>query len=311
MNFELSYINERARGDAFGFAEECEAVFETKTAEAAAQIAQHLRVSPVVLLAGPSGSGKTTTAKKLSDKLELLGVRAHTVSLDNYFLTVQPETAPRTPEGEIDYESPAGMDMELLDAHFTRLGRGQGIQVPHFSFSQQSRVENETEPLTLGKNEVAIFEGIHALSDRLAGRHPEAFGLYISARSDVSDRGVPVYRGTWTRLTRRIIRDSLFRGTGADSTLAMWANIRRGEKMYISPYKHRAHLLLDSAMPYELAVLKRFAEPLLRSIPLGIARHAELSAFAPSLSRFADIDAAVVPAFSILREFIGGSGFKY
>ena len=145
--------------------------------------------SPIVLLSGPSGSGKTTTAMKIAEELQRRGVNSRAVAMDNYFKTLNPKTAPRTPEGDIDYESPLCMDMELLDAHFTALSRGEEIVVPKFEFARQMRNDARGTPLKLGKNEIAIFEGIHALNDDIAGPHPEAAKLYISARSNVNEIG--------------------------------------------------------------------------------------------------------------------------
>ncbi|MBO5079165.1 MAG: ATP-binding cassette domain-containing protein, partial [Oscillospiraceae bacterium] len=164
--------------------------------------------------------------KGTPEELEKRGIETHTVSMDNYFRTLNRKTAPRTPEGDIDFESPLCMDMELLDDHFTRLTAGEEVLVPHFEFARQMR-GHRTTPLQLGKNEVAIFEGIHALNDDIAGRHPEATKLYISARSDILEGDALRFKGTWMRLTRRAVRDHNFRGTGVAETLDMWANVRR------------------------------------------------------------------------------------
>ena len=240
MAYQLQEINQRIREDVKGFLEECDGEYGLKVARAADRIIQNLDKSPVVLLSGPSGSGKTTTAQKVAEELKRRGVHSHTVSMDDYFKTMDHRTAPRNEKGEIDLESPKLLDMDLLDAHFTALAKGEEILIPKFAFARQMR-DSAVTPLRLGKDEVAIFEGIHALNDDIAGRHPEATCMYISARSNVCDGDVLRFKGTWMRLTRRAVRDYNFRGTDVQGTLDMWANVRRGEKLYISPYKESAH----------------------------------------------------------------------
>ena len=181
MPYQLSEINEKIRRDPAAFLAECDAHYQERIHAAVDKILARMKESPIVLLSGPSGSGKTTTAMKVERELERRGVNAHTVSMDNYFKTLNRRTAPRTPEGDIDYESPKLLDMELLDETFDRLSRGEEVIVPHFEFARQMRNDSRGTPLRLGKDEIAIFEGIHALNDDIAGRHPEATGMYISA----------------------------------------------------------------------------------------------------------------------------------
>ena len=168
------------------------------------------------------------------------------------------------------------MDMDLLNDHFAKLSRGETIIVPRFEFARQMRNDRLGEPLRLKKNEVAIFEGSHALNDECAGRNPDATCLYISARSNVLEGEDLRFKGTWMRLTRRAVRDYNFRGTGVAETLDMWANVRRGEKLYISPFKHRANYIFDSSLPYEVSVMKNFALPLLQAVPEENTRRGEL-----------------------------------
>jgi uridine kinase len=309
--YKLETINERAAREPGFFARECEAIFNRKVAETAALIAERSHASHIVFLSGPSGSGKTTTAKKLCDALEELGVGAQTVSIDKYYMPINPETSPRTEDGEIDLESPYCLDLELLEAHFEMLEGGMEIIIPHFNFKKQTRDPAKARPLKLADGGIVIFEGIHALGDMIADRHPQATKLYISARSDVTSGGQTFFKRTWTRLMRRVVRDLNFRGTGASETLKMWATVREGEKKYISPYKHKADLVFDSSMEYEIPILKKYALDAFREIPEGAPRMGELQEFTPLLTQFEDIDAEVVPADSILREFIGGGKFKY
>ena len=311
MAYQLDEINRRIKADPAGFIAECDQNYQSRVDHAAETIISRMKQSPIVLLSGPSGSGKTTTALKLEQALEKRGVETHTVSMDNYFLTVDRKTAPRTPEGDIDYESPLCMDMELLDEHFTKLSRGEPILVPHFEFARQMRNDYRATPLRLGKNEIAIFEGIHALNDDIAGRHPEATKLYISARSNVMEGEQLRFKGTWMRLTRRAVRDYNFRGTGVAQTLDMWANVRRGEKLYISPFKNKADIIVDSSLRYEVSVMKHYAKPLLEAVPAENARRTELLDLIRAFGWFEPIDPALVPEDSLLREFIGGGSYRY
>ena len=311
MAYQLAEINRRVKAGPEAFLAECDAAYQARVDHAAEVIISRMEKSPVVLLSGPSGSGKTTTAMKIEQALEKRGVNTHTVSMDNYFRTLDRATAPRTPEGEIDYESPLCMDMELLDEHFTRLSRGEQILVPHFEFARQMRNDYRATPLRLEKNEIAIFEGIHALNDDIAGRHPEATKLYISARSNVLEGEALRFKGTWMRLTRRAVRDYNFRGTGVEQTLAMWANVRRGEKIYISPFKGKADIILDSSLPYEVSVMKNYARPILEAVPPENVRRTELLDLIRAFDHFEAIDPALVAPESLIREFIGGGAYQY
>ena len=305
MAYQLEKINQAVRADKLGFMEECDHQYQKKVEQAADLICKNMKLSPVVLLSGPSGSGKTTTAHKITAELQRRGVGTHTISMDDYFVRRDPSTAPRTPEGEIDYESPEMMDLQLLSQHFAQLTRGEEILVPHFEFARQMRNDSKAVPLKLGKDEVAIFEGIHALNTKLTAGHPNATRLYISARSNVMDGEVLRFKGTWMRLTRRAVRDFNFRGTDIVGTLDMWANVRRGEKLYISPYKHTAHMLFDSALPYEVSVMACYARPLMAAVPQENQRRHELLELVRAFDWFETIEPGLVPKDSLLHEFIG------
>ena len=311
MAYQLQEINRRIRTDVAEFLAECDENYAQRVSLAADKILSNLEHSPIVLLSGPSGSGKTTTAMKVAEELRRRGVNSHAVAMDNYFVTMNPRTAPRTPEGAIDYESPLCMDMDLLDQHFTALSRGEEILVPRFEFARQMRNDSLGTPLKLEKNEIAVFEGIHALNDDIAGRHPEATKLYISARSNINEGAVLRFKGTWMRLTRRAVRDYNFRRTGVAQTLDMWANVRRGEKLYISPFKNRADIVFDSSLPYEVPVMKNYAIPILQSVPEDNERHDEMLDLVRAFEHFEAIDPAMVARDSLLREFIGGGSYKY
>lgn len=305
MAYQLEEINRAVRQDKLGFMQACDAEYQKKVEQAADLICKNMKLSPVVLLSGPSGSGKTTTAHKITAELQRRGVGTHTISMDDYFVRRDPSTAPRTPEGEIDYESPEMMDLQLLSQHFAQLTRGEEILVPHFEFARQMRNDSKAKPLKLGKDEVAIFEGIHALNTKLTAGHPHATRLYISARSNVMDGEVLRFKGTWMRLTRRAVRDFNFRGTDIVGTLDMWANVRRGEKLYISPYKHTAHMLFDSSLPYEVSVMACYARPLMAAVPEENQRRHELLELVRAFDWFETIEPGLVPKDSLLHEFIG------
>ena len=173
------------------------------------------------------------------------------------------------------------------------------------------RIQEPSKSIKLKKDEIVIFEGIHALNDMITDRHPEAFKLYISAQSDVEFGGRTVFKCTWFRLVRRLVRDFNFRGSSAAETMSMWANVRRGEKAYISPFKDKADYQFDTTLPYELPVFNRTATELFKTVPEGIERFDELRAVLPALQLFGDIDEELVPADSLIREFIGGGCYEY
>lgn len=305
MAYQLEDINRAVRTDPLGFMEACDRDYQKKVEHAADLICENMKKSPVVLLSGPSGSGKTTTAYKIRAELERRGVGSYAISMDDYFVHRDPKTAPRTPEGDIDYESPEMMDLALLDQHFAQLTRGEEILVPHFEFARQMRNDSMGRRIKLGKDEVAIFEGIHALNTKLTARHPHATRLYISARSNIKEGQLVRFKSTWLRLTRRAVRDFNFRGTDIQGTLDMWANVRRGEKLYISPYKHTAHMLFDSALPYEVSVMACYARPLMAAVPEENQRRHELLELVRAFDYFETIEPGLVPKDSLLHEFIG------
>lgn len=309
MAFQLEEINVMAKNPR-DFLAMADRNYDRKINQAADLIIANRHNSPIVLLAGPSGSGKTTSTLKIRDALLRKGVRTHAVALDNYFANLDEETAPRTRSGAYDFESPLCMDMELLHEQFAALNRGEEVLIPHYDFVRHMRDTSRCVPLRLGNDEIALFEGIHALNDDLGGKHPEAFKIYLSARSNVLDHGEIAFKGTWMRLTRRSVRDMNFRGTEVLNTFAMWSNIRRGEKLYISPFKHRANLIFDSSLPYEVNVMGHFAGPLFRAIPRENIRRKEMIQMIEAFQKFVPIDPELVAKDSVLREFIGGGSYN-
>ena len=310
MAYKLKEINDAIRSDPQAFAEECDAAYTKKVLGAAQKIADHRKESRVVLLSGPSGSGKTTTAMKIEEQLEHMGLETHTISMDNYFNTIDPETAPRNPKGEIDYESPFCLDVDLLNRHFAMLDRGELIHIPKYEFSRQMRSDILSQPLRLRENDLAIFEGIHALNDIFVGKNPNAFKLYIAARSSlVDENGSVIFDHAWLRLCRRIVRDYKFRGSDAAFTLKMWANVRRGEKLYISPYKESANIMFDSSLAFEFSLLKPIVVPLLKAIPAG--EYDMVDKMLLAFEKIEPLDEKYVARNSLAREFIGGSAYDY
>lgn len=310
MSYSLKEINEAVRSDPQGFAQACDQAFNEKVEMAAKKIADHRKESRIILLSGPSGSGKTTTAMKIEEVLDNAGIETHTISMDNYFNTIDPDTAPRNREGQIDYESPFCLDIDLLNRHFSMLDRGETIHIPKYEFSRQMRSDILSQPLQLGADELAIFEGIHALNDVIVGKNLKAFKLYIAARSNVVDEdGTVVFDHSWLRLCRRIVRDFKFRGSDAAFTLKMWPNVRRGEKLYISPYKENADLMFDSSLACEFSVLKPFVVPLLEAIPRG--QYQVVDDILAAYERIEPMEERYIAPNSLVREFIGGSGYQY
>ncbi|PKM72359.1 MAG: nucleoside kinase [Firmicutes bacterium HGW-Firmicutes-16] len=310
MAFILDDINSRAKKDPAAFIRECDAEYDAKIRRAADLIEKHREQCPIVLMSGPSGSGKTTTSKKIEEELLLRGITTYALSMDNYFRTVD-DTSPKMADGSYDPESPKCVDMGLLTEHFHRLAQGEAIDVPKFNFTKQRRADEHSATIRLGNNDIVVVEGIHALNDELTTANPEALKLYISARTNVINDGEYCFKATWMRLVRRVVRDNLFRGATPDYTLSIWANIRRGEKSYISPFKEKADFKFDSSFPYEICVLKSAAQKLFANIPEGIERYQELCSIGPALEKFEDIDPKFLLPDSLLTEFLGGGKYKY
>jgi uridine kinase len=312
MPYDFNEINRRAKLDPLELIGECDESYNRHVREAADTIAGAVKTAHIVLLSGPSGSGKTTTAKKIEEELNRRGIVTYTVSMDNYFHTVDLSSHPRGADGVVDFESPECLDIKLLTEHIQALSEGREVLLPKFDFSKQARDESRSTPLRLGDNEVAIFEGIHALNDLITGEiGNRATKMYISARSDIYRDGAVFYKGTWTRLTRRLIRDLKFRGAPASFTLSLWENVRLGEKKYISPFKNKSDILFDTTLPYELPVLRSFALEPLSEVPDPCGRREELLKIGPRLAQFTPIDEKLVAPDSMLREFIGGGTYNY
>ncbi len=308
-NYELAEVNRRIKEDSKEFLRDCDALLKRSVEIAAESIKIHMKVSPIVLLSGPSGSGKTTMSKMLEQELDSQGISTVAVSMDNYFRSIDPETTPRAPSGEYDFESPKCLDMELINEHFSAIMRDEIIRIPHFTFATQKRSTSRFTPLRLKDNEIVIFEGIHAFNDEITKVHPEAFKLYISASSGFERGGKLFFESNWLRLVRRLVRDDNFRGSSAEFTLKMWANVLRGEKLYIEPNIYKANIALDTTLPYEVSLMKRYAEELFHRLPCNYPNQAEIEKIHAAFQFFESVSPALVGPESLLREFIGGSEY--
>lgn len=287
-----------------------EAFHDKKIAQIADMIYKRRESVRVVLIAGPSSSGKTTFAKRLRIHLRVVGLNPVTLSTDNYF--VDREKTPLDENGEPDYESFEAIDHELLRKHLAMLIRGEEVQIPKFNFHTGHR-SNKTIPLKLEKDDIVIIEGIHALNPRLTeGISDEnKFRIYVSALTQLNIDAINRIPTRDTRLIRRLVRDMKYRGHDAKTTIQMWPKVQRGEERWIFPYQEEADVMFNSALVHELAVLKIYAEPILRVLDSSEREYAEALRLLNFLSHFMGLLPDEIPPTSIVREFIGGSSFKY
>lgn len=309
----IGAVNARAlAGDAGGMIKIAEAFHERKFAEVADAIQEAHRTRGVrmVLISGPSSSGKTTSAKRLGLQLGVLGLRPVMISLDDYF--VEREKTPRDENGQYDYEALEAIDLELFNDHLHRLLQGQSVDIPRYDFITGRRTQHDT-PLTLDEQSILIIEGIHGLNPRLTPSVPDAvkFKIYISCFTSVAMDNLSRIATTDNRLLRRLTRDYRQRGADALQTLSRWASVRRGEERHIFPYQENADVMFNSSLFYEISVLRPFAEKILREVPDTVPEYDEARRMLKFLDNFIPIPPDEIPPTSILREFIGGSSFKY
>ena len=285
-----------------------EALHEQHVADIASQIAARSGQIRLVLIAGPSSSGKTTFSRRLSVQLLALGISPFPLELDNYF--VDRDLTPRDENGQFDFETIEALDLPLLAEHLEALVAGDKVQLPKYNFKNGMREKGET--IQLHRGQFIILEGIHGLDPRLIPESlsGEAFHLYVSALTQLNlDRHNRVST-TDTRLIRRIVRDARERGYSAAQTISRWESVRRGEKRHIFPFQENADIMFNSALVYELAALKPFAEPLLRQVPFGTPEYIEAKRLLAFLEWFLPLGSDLIPENSIVREFIGGSILK-
>jgi uridine kinase len=287
-----------------------ETLHNKKIAQIADQVLARKKDVKIVLIAGPSSSGKTTFTKKLGIQLRIVGFNPVIVGLDDYF--VDRENTPLDAEGNYDFESIEALDLKTLNRDLVDLLEGREIQLPSFDFKSGSR-KYTGKTLQMKDRSILLMEGIHGLNDRLTSEVAKSkkFKIYISALTQLNLDDHNRVSTTDNRLIRRMIRDYNFRGHSALRTLEMWPSVRRGEDKNIFPYQNSADAAFNSALDYELGVLKVYAEPLLRSIKPDTPYYAEAARLQDFLSNFLPIPESYVPGNSILREFIGNSEFKY
>lgn len=264
---DIAWIREQSLQDPKNFIAQCDAYYADQFKDAASMIVARRPISPVILLSGYSGSGKTTTAEKIAERLKRYGIDCHMISLDDYYRTRADGGYPRTETGELDLESPLGLDIELLNAQMAALERYEEISVPHFDFTTQARDESKWRKLHLKENEVVLFEGINALNPIFTEKNPRATRIFVAPLSPLTQNGDVILGGEELRVLRRCVRDYNFRNYSPLQTLGMWHNIRRGERLYINPFKDAAHIVIDTAHGYELPVLGYLAKPLFEQLP--------------------------------------------
>lgn len=281
-----------------------------RVAEVADQIAEKSDTVKVVLIAGPSSSGKTTSSKKLAIQLRVMGFEPVVIALDDYF--VSRDRTPVDENGEFDFECLEALDVEYLNEQLVELFSGQEIELPAFDFKTGYRKPSGRR-IKLSDRQILIMEGIHGLNDRLTPRipHEQKFKIYVSALTQINLDEHNRISTTDNRLIRRMVRDNQFRGRTALETLKMWPSVQRGEKRHIFPFQNNADTAINSALDYELGVLKVYAEPILRTIKPMDPEYVEAKRLLDFLAFFAPIPTQFVPQDSIVREFIGESSFKY
>lgn len=285
-----------------------EAMMEKQIGDIAETIARRKDVR-FIMIAGPSSSGKTTFSHRLSTQLMACGLRPHPVATDNYF--VNREQTPRDQYGQYDFECLGAMDVAQFNEDMTRLLRGETVEMPRFNFKKGVR-EYNGDTMTLGDRDVLVIEGIHCLNDAFSHALPKEskFKIYISCLTTLNLDDHNRIPTTDARLLRRIQRDAKTRGFNARSTIAMWPSVRRGEEANIFPFQDSADVVFNSALLYEIAVMKPYIEPLLFGVPKGCPEHLEAKRLLKFLSYFLPLPSDDVPATSLMREFIGGGCYQ-
>ena len=306
-------LNRRVmEGDASELIKIAEAFHENKIASIARSVASANveRGVRMVLISGPSSSGKTTFSKRLGVQLRVLGFEPVLIALDDYF--VERDKTPLGEDGKPDFEALEAIDLATLNDHLERLSRGESVDIPRYNFITGKRQWHE-QPLQLTERSILIMEGIHALNPRLTPGvvDEHKFKIYISCFTSVAMDNFSRIPTTDNRMLRRMIRDNATRGNDAMRTLQMWPQVRRGEERHIFPYQENADVMFNSSLFYEISVLRAIAEPLLRSVPDTAPEYAEAHRMLHFLDNFTPIEPDEIPPTSLLREFIGGSSFKY
>ena len=299
-----------ANGKINDFIDIAETHQEKCISDIASQIVKSKKVR-VVLIAGPSSSGKTTSAKKLGLELQAMGYTPKLISLDCYY--AGRDKAPLDENGKPDYECLEALNVELLNQNLVDLFAGKEVNIPSYDFHTGISYFEDKNKMTLADNEILIMEGIHGLNPKLTAKVPEEckFKIYLSALTQLNLDDHNRISTSDNRLIRRIVRDKNFRGKPAEGTIAMWPSVQKGEELHIFPFHNNADAILNTALDYELSILRVYAAPLLRRVPPTMAEYSEAQRLLNFLENFATIAPTEVPPRSIIREFIGGSAFKY
>ena len=286
-----------------------ETYYNNQLSSIAEKIAQNNKSIKLVLIAGPSSAGKTTTSKKLQTYLESKGIKTHQISIDDYF--VDRTKTPVKPNGELDTESLNAVDVTLFNKHLTKLFEGERVELPEYNFLLGKR-EYRGKSLKLGENDIVIIEGLHALNEDLtiSIERKNKFKVYINALTQLNIDNHNRIHTSDTRKLRRIVRDNKYRNYTASQTLNMWSNIREGEEEHIFPFQDDADFIINSALIYELGILKTYAEPLLFSVDENDPMYSEAIRLINFLRNFLPIPSDYIPQDSVLREFIGASCFE-
>ena len=304
---DIISINKAVNSSAEKFISQAEQVYKEKIENAAKQIMRSASQKPVILLSGPSGSGKTTTAKLIERYLDSNGYETHTLSMDNYFRPMSREEIELAALKKLDLESPARLDTDFLNDQLHKITRGEEVDIPKFSFKTNERVSSGIK-LKRKKGELIILEGIHALNPTVTGDSDDiTFRTYISVRTRLQ-YGALTLHPSKIRLMRRCLRDRNFRSRPESETVRMLPTVERGENLYITPYKHRAELEFDTFIDYEANVYKSL---LLKDLSKLLEDYPEVAEIIAVLSELEEIRPDLVPADSLIREFIGGSELKY
>ena len=309
----IGLLNKRIlAGEASDLIKVAEAFHEKKLASIANALydANIQRGARLVLISGPSSSGKTTFAKRLGIQMRILGLNPVLISLDDYFL--DRDKTPRDESGDYDYETIDALDLAAFNDHLERLFAGESVEIPRYDFISGKRQWHEN-PLKLDDRSMLVVEGIHGLNPRLTEKVPDCykFKIYVSAFTTVMMDDMNRIPTTDSRLLRRIVRDNWSRGSDAAATLKRWNSVRLGEDKYIFPYQENADVMFNSSLFYELPVLRNYVEPLLYEVPNTLPEYGEARRLLKFLDNFLKVPSNEIPPTSILREFIGGSSFKY
>lgn len=287
-----------------------EALHEKKIAQIADMIYHRKDKIKIILISGPSASGKTTFSKRLSIQLKVLGLKPFQLSLDNYF--VDRNKTPRDENGEYNFEVIEALDLDLLYNNLHDLIEGKSVKMPKFSFEDGKKYFSD-EPISISKDEIFVLEGIHALNPKLTAKFENKlkFKIYVSALTQVGIDHHNRIPTTDNRLVRRIVRDYQYRNYTALDTIRRWPSIRKGEDLYIFPYQEECDIMFNSALFYEMGVIKKHVEPILKQVHPIEKEYSEARRLLKFMSYFHDIPEEEIPPTSILREFLSGSSFKY